>query len=439
MSLRADFLAELQRDERLHDVSLKVEVPPLREGALREVVRKPAELLSARIDDDLVEVITRRTAEDSARNAGALPLLSYTLDDMWKQMVAREDGVLRLAAASFEPGGVLVDRADGFLAAHPEAEETLRRLLTLKLATVREGEEPTRRRAPRSEFMADEWRLICSLADQPNRLLVVATSDGGETYAEVAHEAVFRRWQKLREWIAAERGFLAWRTGLEAARRHWQNTPDAMRPEALLMGVALTQAQRWFASRRDDLSDPDHDFVGQSLAREARRRSRGRRGQALVYALLVGIIVALVGAVFKADIEEAYWWHWVMARYASARVTPHVLTAEAERALRRHAFKTCDITFAVSKFEVTFDDWDACVAVHGCPKEGRANDSSFGRVQRVMDLQDRERIAVCVLCAAVPGSSYRATSARPPLLTQLRRPVRQPGLPGRADAFTINP
>ena len=26
----------------------------------------------------------------------------------------------------------------------------------------------------------------------------------GETYAEVAHEAIFRRWDKLREWIAAE-------------------------------------------------------------------------------------------------------------------------------------------------------------------------------------------------------------------------------------------
>jgi formylglycine-generating enzyme required for sulfatase activity len=34
--------------------------------------------------------------------------------------------------------------------------------------------------------------------------------------------------------------------------------------------------------------------------------------------------------------------------------------------------------FAVPKFDVTFADWDACVAVGGCPKEGRANDVGWG-------------------------------------------------------------
>jgi len=111
---------------------------------------------------------------------GALPLLSYTLDDMWTQMVKRGDGVLRLAAQSFELGGVLVDRADHFLAAQPKSQDELRRIF-MKLATVREGEEPTRRRAPRSEFTDGEWRLVSELAGHPNRLLVTATSETGET------------------------------------------------------------------------------------------------------------------------------------------------------------------------------------------------------------------------------------------------------------------
>ena len=144
-------------------------------------------------------------------------------------MVKRGDGVLRLPAAAIELGGVLVERANAFLAGHPNSEEKLRRIFTLKLATVREDGEPTRRRALRSEFTDEEWRLVTELADHPNRLLVTATPEGGETYAEVAHEAIFRRWDKLREWIAAEREFLAWRSGLEAARRAWQATPDSRR------------------------------------------------------------------------------------------------------------------------------------------------------------------------------------------------------------------
>jgi len=195
MSMRTDFLGELQKDESLFKVHQKIDVPPLREAELREVVSRPAELLSARFETDgFADIITRRAAEDSIKDAGALPLLSYTLDDMWTKMVKRDDGVLRLAAQSFELGGVLVDRADAFLAAHPNSQDELRRIFTLKLATVHEGEEPTRRRAPRFEFTDEEWRLVCELADHPNRLLVTATPENGETYAEVAHEAVFRRW-----------------------------------------------------------------------------------------------------------------------------------------------------------------------------------------------------------------------------------------------------
>lgn len=87
----------------------------------------------------------------------------------------------------------------------------------------------------------------------PNRLLVTVTTEAGETYAEVAHEAIFRRWDKLRDWIAAEREFLAWRSGLEVDYRRWQQTPPGSKDDALLMGVALAQAQSWRAKRREDL------------------------------------------------------------------------------------------------------------------------------------------------------------------------------------------
>src|SRR5262249_17649652 len=176
MSMRADFLGELQKDEALFKVHRKIDVPPLREAELRKVVSRPAELLSARFEPtELVDYITRRTAEDSVKDAGALPLLSYTLDDMWAQMVQRGDGVLRLPAYALELGGVLVNRADKFLAERPNSENKLRRIFTLKLATVREGEEPSRRRALRSEFTDEEWRLVSELAGHPNRLLVTAT------------------------------------------------------------------------------------------------------------------------------------------------------------------------------------------------------------------------------------------------------------------------
>jgi formylglycine-generating enzyme required for sulfatase activity len=445
MSMRTDFLGELQRDEPIYLVYRQIDVPPLREAELRDVVSRPAELLSARFETSgLADNITRRTAEDSVKDVGALPLLSYTLDDMWTQMVRRGDGVLRLPAESFELGGVLIDRADAFLAARPKSQDQLRRIFTLKLTTVREGEEPTRRRALRSEFTDEEWRLVSELADHPNRLLVTATPEGSETCAEVAHEAIFRRWAQLRDWIAAEREFLAWRTGLEAARRAWQATPDSSKNDALLMGAALTQAQSWLAKRREDLPVVDRNFIDQSTKRESKATARARRVRALVYVLLVGIIAGLVGWINQSYIKEEMNWFITMRPYMVSQVRPYVLSMEAERALEpgatfRECAKNCPemvvvpagefmmgspaneegrlvnegpqhrVTiarpFAVSKFEVTFADWAACVSVGGCP---HVSDSGFERGTRpVINVSWNEAQQYGAWFSKMTGRPYR--------------------------------
>jgi hypothetical protein len=277
MTLRADFFGHLQMDEPLFAVHRAVNIPPLRNAQLREVVSRPAELLGARFDSDyLLDTIAQRTAEGSAKDAPALPLLSYLLNDMWTQMIERDDGTLRLPPMGLEIGSVLAERANAFLSAHPESEGALRRLLTLRLATVLEEGEPTRRRALRSEFSDEEWRLVSELADYPNRLLVTVTSEDGETYTEVAHEAIFRRWEKLRGWLAAERGFLAWRFEIELARRRWEEAPEDSKKEGLLMGLALTQARKWAVDRAEDLPRADREFIELSI-KESVRRSGWRR------------------------------------------------------------------------------------------------------------------------------------------------------------------
>jgi formylglycine-generating enzyme required for sulfatase activity len=446
MSLRSDFLGSLQRDELLFRARQQIDVPPLREAALREVVSRPAQLLGARFETErLIDIITRRTAEDSVRDVGALPLLSYTLDDMWTHMVKADDGTMRLPAQSFELGGALVDRADKFLAAHPGAEETVRRVLTLKLATVRDDGEPTRRRAARAEFSDDEWRLASELSSYPNRLLVTATTETGETYAEVAHEVIFRRWNRLREWITAEREFLMWRSGLEAANRSWQATPSPSKRDALLMGFALTQARRWLEKRGADLPTADRSFI---LLSQKAARQRRTRFEALVGVLVFAVIATVFGWLNNTYLQKQWRWYVVTRPYIISEIRPYVLTTAAEHALTRgQSFKECasscsemvvvpagsftmgthatenghessedpphNVTiakaFAVSKYELTFADWDACSANGDC--DPRIDDNGFGRGrQPVIDVtwDDAKRYAAWL--AKVTGKPYRLLS-----------------------------
>jgi formylglycine-generating enzyme required for sulfatase activity len=444
LSIRADFFGELQKDEALDDVSHKIEVKPLREAQLREVVSKPSALLGARFGTDhLAADIAQRAAEESSKDAGALPLLSYLLDDMWRSKDPNWDGVLRLPAPAIELGRVLVDRADAFMAEHPGAEDTVRRIFTLKLATVREDGEPTRRRAFRNEFSDEEWRLASELADHPNRLLVTATTEAGETHAEVAHEAIFRRWDKLREWMISEREFLAWHYGLELARSAFEKTPGVFKQDALLMGAALTQAQSWFAKRAEDLSAPDRQFIAESIEREKGAQARARRVRGLVYVLLIAVIAGLIGWINQSYVADQWRWWTVTRPYLILQIRPHVLSVEEERTLKPgDSFKECSqdcaemivipagsftmggltnvalpqhtVTlakaFAVSKYEVTFADWDACVTGGGC-NGYRPNDQHWGRRQHpVINVNWDDAQAYVAWFSQVTGKSYRLLS-----------------------------
>jgi formylglycine-generating enzyme required for sulfatase activity len=439
MSMRSDFFGELQKDEALYGAHREVNVPPLREPQLREVVSRPAELRSARFENaGLAAYIAHGTAEESAKDAGALPLLSYLLDDMWNQMVQRGDGVLRLPAPVFDLGGVLVKRADEFIAAHQNSEDMLRRIFTLRLATVREGEEPTRRRALRSEFSDKEWRLVSELANDPNRLLVTTTSEVNEPHAEVAHEAIFRRWGKLKQWIAAEREFLAWRTGLEATRRAWENTPDHSKNDALLMGFALDQAVRWSAKRSADIARSDQGLI--ELSRKTAQR-RTLRVQALMGVLIIAVAAVLAAWRYEKDLKEYFYW--------LTDVRGHVLTAEAERALSDgplSSFKECtqcpvmvvvppgefmmgspgdrngrdeherpqhkvmfSNRFAVAKFELTFEEWDACADYGDCDPHISASGWGRGR-QPAMNVSWEDAKTYVAWLSRITRKDYRLLS-----------------------------
>ena len=325
MSMRTDFLGELQKDEPLYKVHRQIDVPPLREAELREVVSRPAELLSARFETaGLADIITRRTAEDSVKDVGALPLLSYTLDDMWTQMVKRGDGVLRLPAQSFELGGVLVDRADAFLAAHPKSQDELRRIFTLKLATVREGEEPTRRRALRSEFygrgMAAGLRTRRS-SEPPSR--------HGDTRGRARPMPRWRTRRSSGDGASCATGLLpsaSFSPGELGSKRlaaPGRQRPTVRRSDALLMGAALTQAQSWLAKRREDLPVVDRDFIDQSAKRESKARA-GARGacRPSFTCCWPASSLGLIGWINQAYLKEQWNWYTTVRPYMVVQVRP---------------------------------------------------------------------------------------------------------------------
>jgi WD40 repeat protein len=288
-SLRSDYYGCLQADEPLFAATERIDVPPLNQAELEFVIRRPATVLGARFEtEDVIPII----AGSAAQEPGSLPLLSYLMTDTWEAMRSdeRSDGVMHFPLQMVDVSRPLAERAERFLAQHPACEAVVRHLFSLKLAHVPMDGEPVRRRARKAECSTEEWEIVEQLAGADWRLLTAA-GDETDITAEVAHEALLRKWPRLTRWLEEEREFLVWKGQLEQTRRQYEATAAADRAGALLMGTPLMLARSRMAERAADLSPEDRAFIEVSIAaaRRGARRTMLGAGSALVIALAAGV------------------------------------------------------------------------------------------------------------------------------------------------------
>ena len=243
---------------------------------LMEMITGPAARAGLELESGLLEKIL----DDAGDEPGALPLMAYALAQLHRS--AGSERTLTRVAYEATGGihGAIGNQADAtFQRLDPEAQAALPRLFR-ELLQVRPDGVATRRRVALAPLSERDAALRLVEAFSSARLLVQRQADlGGEATVEVAHEAIFESWPRLREWLEANREFLKWHHRLQAAVTEWERVSrDA---GALLGGTPLAEAERWMAS---DLAEPtpaEVDFVRasreeeqrlQGLAEEAQRR-----------------------------------------------------------------------------------------------------------------------------------------------------------------------
>lgn len=124
-------------------------VLPLSPEELGRAVIGPAARVGVKIEDSLLAAIVADVSEEP----GALPMLQYALTETFE----RRDGRVMTLDAYHEAGGVsgaLAHRADEVYASLGPAGQAAARQMFLRLVTLGEGVEDTRRRVLRSELEA---------------------------------------------------------------------------------------------------------------------------------------------------------------------------------------------------------------------------------------------------------------------------------------------
>jgi uncharacterized protein YjbI with pentapeptide repeats/ABC-type transport system involved in cytochrome c biogenesis ATPase subunit len=296
-----------------------VAVSPMEREQLQQAIVKPAERVNLKIEPELVE----QMLQDVVNSPGSLPLLQYTLKELWKQ---RTDEGLKLAsyAQLGGVGGTLDKRATEIFAQFPSPQQEVARHIFLNLTQLGEGTEDTRRRvekrdlitARHPEALIDE--VIGKLADKENRLIVTSeltakgTATGGVVIVDVTHEALIRHWRLLRQWLNDSRDKLRQQRKIEAAAVEWRNKRQESPKTAqdyLLQGRRLIEAREFQQeqSERFPLSRLASEFIEKSL--QHRQRNRLKTIGGLVIFPLIG--TTWVGGLVYREVRISQYWEIV--------------------------------------------------------------------------------------------------------------------------------
>ena len=198
---------------------------------------------------------------------GALPLLQFTLDQLYRR---RSDQLLTLQAY-LEMGGVkgaLAKWAESTYASLPSEEHrTLARALFLRLIDPGDTEQDTRRRRAALAELAlpnpEKTTIIQEVATAFVAARLLTTNEvAGTTTVEVSHEALIREWIRLSDWLREAREDIRLQQVISKDVSTWEQRGKPN--DRLYRGSHLSEARMW--ARRNIPSTHEAAFLHASAA-----------------------------------------------------------------------------------------------------------------------------------------------------------------------------
>ncbi len=273
LTLRADFY-----DRPLHYSTLGIlikdqhlPVLPMGLDDLREIIEKPAALPNVQLtfEENLVGDLLFETQGQ----AGALPLLEFTLDQLFER---QEDRRLTLKVYEELGGlkGALAEHAESTYASLPSDEHRrLVRVLFLRLINPGINEQDTTRRRVNMRELSlresEQTTIIREVADvfvtarllTTNKVNENTTDEAGKITIEVSHEALIREWSRLAEWLREQRADIVLQQAISEDTEEWihRGKPN----DRLYRGTQLTEAEMW--KERNMPSADEEAFIQASI------------------------------------------------------------------------------------------------------------------------------------------------------------------------------
>ncbi len=302
-TLRSDFYARCLEHPLLVDLMKSngsFALPQPGPGDLAQMIRQPAVTAGLEFEENASsgDKLDEMIRDAALRDPSALPLLSYTLEQLYEKRNA--DGVMTIAA--YEELGGLEGAIGG------RAEQTYRSLSSQaqmafddvwrRLVTLSDDGTPVRRRV-RMKSLPDHpaaKELIGAFISA--RLLTADQGADGESTLSVAHEALLKHWPRVTQWLEGNRDFLRVRSRIGTRLGEWeehQRADDYLIPS----GTALAEAEQILAKYGQALELNESDYITRSVAfAKSREQAKLRKARTVAAGALVLSLVAVASGIF---------------------------------------------------------------------------------------------------------------------------------------------
>lgn len=267
---------------------------------LLQMIRLPALAAGLRFELEATSAtpLDELLCSEAASNPDALPMLQYTLQELYLQRSADDKLLVSVYKALGGIEGAIGKNAEQAIESLTDAQKaSLPKVLSL-LVTLREDEQSITSRSGRfTQLHTDAERtLVQTLIEQR---LFVSHLQNGEPCFSIAHEALLRRWPRATAWISEHHDSLSVKSRLQHLNQRWR-AEQHQSAYLLAAGKPLQEALLLQQNPLFQLDSAETEFI-QASATKARHRRWASRSTIMALCLLTFTAVTMSFKSFQAE------------------------------------------------------------------------------------------------------------------------------------------
>ena len=273
--------------------------PPNRHE-LQQIIRLPA--LTANLtfsqDPNTKTPLDEILCADTANNPDALPMLQYTLQELYLQ---RSDNNELLHSVYEKLGGIegaIGKKAEEVFIGLSQAQQQQLKSVLSQLVTLNPDGKTITSRAARLQALTNtsQKELVQAMVDSR---LFVSHLQNQEAYFSLAHEALLRQWPRAKQWINDHKDALAIKSRLHHHTQQWLNEHKS-NAYLLAPGKPLQEAVTLLNDNIFKLDDDERALITSSL-KHSKTKTTIKRGTVALLCLLTCVALFMSVTSFQAQ------------------------------------------------------------------------------------------------------------------------------------------